>query len=159
MIFTFYLIRCLSSILFYSVLSCSIFPTTIGILQTSRWGLEVDEKLCVRGVTAENIFALGDCAVTGCAPTAQSASQQGKYLGRLFRDTKLEMRAVRDYPDFKFINKGSLAYLGDGKGFLMLSYLLLFYLLWYAVERLDLGTSHISKQVTLIVIFYNSACY
>ena len=87
-----------------------------GVTQSSRWGLEVDKKLCVRGVLAENIFALGDCAVTGCAPTAQSASQQGKYLGRLFRDTKLEGQAVLAYPEFKFVNKGSLAYLGDGKG-------------------------------------------
>ena len=61
-------------------------------------------------------FFLGDCAVSGCAPTAQSASQQGRYLGRLFRDTQLNEEFVEKYPDFKFVNKGSLAYLGDGKG-------------------------------------------
>ena len=112
--FLFYPISQLSCILLYSI--CPLVSTFVGTLQTSRWGLEVDEKLCVRGVKAENIFALGDCAVTGCAPTAQSASQQGKYLGRLFRDTKLDMHALRAYPHFKFVNKGSLAYLGDGKG-------------------------------------------
>ena len=62
------------------------------------------------------MWALGDCAVSGCAPTAQSASQQGKYLGSLFRDTKMDKEAIEAHPDFQFINKGSLAYLGDGKG-------------------------------------------
>ena len=62
------------------------------------------------------MWALGDCAVSGCAPTAQSASQQGDYLGSLFRDTKMDMEAIEARPDFHFVNKGSLAYLGDGKG-------------------------------------------
>jgi NADH dehydrogenase FAD-containing subunit len=62
------------------------------------------------------VWALGDCAVSGCAPTAQSASQQGDYLGSLFRDTKMDMEAIEARPDFQFVNKGSLAYLGDGKG-------------------------------------------
>jgi NADH:ubiquinone reductase (non-electrogenic) len=31
-----------------------------------------------------SIFALGDCSATSYAPTAQVASQQGAYLGKLF---------------------------------------------------------------------------
>ena len=84
--------------------------------QTSRFGLEVDKKLRVKGAPEGSVWALGDCAVSGCAPTAQSASQQGKYLGSLFRDTKMDKEAIEAHPDFQFINKGSLAYLGDGKG-------------------------------------------
>jgi hypothetical protein len=34
----------------------------------------------------------------------------------LFRDTKLQKEEIEKYPDFEFHNKGSLAYLGDGKG-------------------------------------------
>lgn len=68
------------------------------------------------GAPNRSVWALGDCAVSGCAPTAQSASQQGKYLGALFRDTNMDKAAMAAHPDFKFIDKGSLAYLGDGKG-------------------------------------------
>jgi NADH:ubiquinone reductase (non-electrogenic) len=88
----------------------------IGDTQSSRWGLEVDAKLKVKGVESDKIWALGDCAVCGLAPTAQTASQQGKYLGKMFRDTKLQIKEVEKYPDFSFKNKGSLAYLGNGKG-------------------------------------------
>lgn len=88
----------------------------LGAAQTSRFGLEVDKKLCVIGAPDRTVWALGDCAVSGCAPTAQSASQQGKYLGALFRDTNMDKAAMAAHPDFKFIDKGSLAYLGDGKG-------------------------------------------
>jgi NADH:ubiquinone reductase (non-electrogenic) len=84
--------------------------------QTSRFGLEVDKKLRVKGAPQGSVWALGDCAVSGCAPTAQVASQQGKYLGSLFRDTKMDEEAIAAHPDFQFVNKGSLAYLGDGKG-------------------------------------------
>lgn len=34
--------------------------------------------------TNGTIFALGDCTATSYAPTAQVASQQGAYLGRIF---------------------------------------------------------------------------
>jgi NADH dehydrogenase FAD-containing subunit len=84
--------------------------------QTSRFGLEVDKKLRVKGAPQGSVWALGDCAVSGCAPTAQVAAQQGKYLGSLFRDTKMDKEAIAAHPDFQFVNKGSLAYLGDGKG-------------------------------------------
>ncbi|EHA18034.1 NADH:ubiquinone oxidoreductase [Aspergillus niger] len=48
----------------------------------SRRGLAVNEYLVVNG--AENVWAVGDCAITNYAPTAQVASQEGAFLARLF---------------------------------------------------------------------------
>lgn len=48
----------------------------------SRRGLAVNEYLVVQG--AKDIWAIGDCAVAGYAPTAQVASQEGAFLARLF---------------------------------------------------------------------------
>ncbi|KAK9480993.1 hypothetical protein V1514DRAFT_323965 [Lipomyces japonicus] len=48
----------------------------------ARRGLEVNDYLVVNGT--EGIWALGDCAATKYAPTAQVATQQGQYLARLF---------------------------------------------------------------------------
>lgn len=48
----------------------------------SRRGLAVNEYLVVNGT--ENIWAVGDCAITNYAPTAQVASQEGSFLARLF---------------------------------------------------------------------------
>lgn len=48
----------------------------------ARRGLNVNEYLVVKG--AENIWAVGDCAVANYAPTAQVASQEGSFLARLF---------------------------------------------------------------------------
>ncbi|KAI9795428.1 MAG: NADH:ubiquinone oxidoreductase [Piccolia ochrophora] len=50
--------------------------------KNSRRGLEVNEYLVVKGT--ENIWAVGDCAISSFAPTAQVASQEGNYLARLF---------------------------------------------------------------------------
>jgi NADH:ubiquinone reductase (non-electrogenic) len=50
--------------------------------KNSRRGLEVNEYLVVNG--AENIWAVGDCAIANYAPTAQVASQEGAFLARLF---------------------------------------------------------------------------
>ncbi|CCE27541.1 probable NDE1-mitochondrial cytosolically directed NADH dehydrogenase [Claviceps purpurea 20.1] len=50
----------------------------------SRRGLAVNEYLVVQG--ARDIWAIGDCAVAGYAPTAQVASQEGNFLGRLFNN-------------------------------------------------------------------------
>lgn len=84
--------------------------------QISRFGLEVDQKLNVKGVSDGSIWALGDCAVSGCAPTAQAANQQGKYLGKLFRLTMLDREKLEQSPEFKFSYKGALAYVGGSKG-------------------------------------------
>ncbi|KAJ6073399.1 External alternative NADH-ubiquinone oxidoreductase [Penicillium canescens] len=48
----------------------------------SRRGLVVNEDLVVNG--AKNIWAVGDCAITNYAPTAQVAVQEGAFLARLF---------------------------------------------------------------------------
>lgn len=48
----------------------------------ARRGLNVNEYLVVKG--AENIWAVGDCAVANYAPTAQVAAQEGAFLARLF---------------------------------------------------------------------------
>ncbi|PHH75628.1 hypothetical protein CDD80_2211 [Ophiocordyceps camponoti-rufipedis] len=50
----------------------------------SRRGLAVNEYLVVQGT--RDIWAVGDCAVAGYAPTAQVASQEGNFLGRLFNN-------------------------------------------------------------------------
>ncbi|TFK70011.1 FAD/NAD(P)-binding domain-containing protein [Pluteus cervinus] len=51
--------------------------------QKERRGVAVDELLQLKG-TNGSIFAIGDCTATSYAPTAQVASQQGAYLGRMF---------------------------------------------------------------------------
>ncbi|RAK97141.1 alternative NADH-dehydrogenase [Aspergillus ibericus CBS 121593] len=48
----------------------------------SRRGLAVNEYLVVNGT--ENVWAVGDCAITNYAPTAQVAGQEGAFLARLF---------------------------------------------------------------------------
>ncbi|KAL2104543.1 hypothetical protein VUR80DRAFT_10349 [Thermomyces stellatus] len=50
----------------------------------STRGLAVNEYLVVQG--ARDIWAVGDCAVAGYAPTAQVASQEGAFLARLFNN-------------------------------------------------------------------------
>jgi NADH dehydrogenase FAD-containing subunit len=70
-----------------------------------------------------------DCS---CPPTAQAASQQGKYLGSLFRDeivnpkfnpTESGVKGGQDSPrttytkqPFKYVNYGALAYVGNSRG-------------------------------------------
>jgi NADH:ubiquinone reductase (non-electrogenic) len=48
----------------------------------SRRGLAVNEYMVVKG--AENVWAVGDCAVANYAPTAQVAAQEGLFLARMF---------------------------------------------------------------------------
>jgi NADH:ubiquinone reductase (non-electrogenic) len=50
----------------------------------SKRGLAVNEYLVVQGT--RDIWAVGDCAVAGYAPTAQVASQEGAFLARLFNN-------------------------------------------------------------------------
>lgn len=85
-------------------------------IQNSRWGLVVTPHMSVAG-TDGSVWALGDCSVTaGCPPTAQVAYQQGKYLGRLMRDTDLRPEAIDAHEPFKYEHGGSLAYIGSNKG-------------------------------------------
>jgi len=83
-------------------------------VQSSRFGLLVDKKFRVLGLN--NVWALGDCAVSGCGPTAQAATQAGTFLGRLFRDSGLDKDLIESAPDFVYKNKGALAYVGGSKG-------------------------------------------
>ncbi|CAK8985529.1 Probable NADH-ubiquinone oxidoreductase C3A11.07, partial [Durusdinium trenchii] len=70
--------------------------------QTDRRGLVVDECLRVRGTRPGEVFAVGDCAVSGKPPTAQVAYQQGKYLGRMFRLGKEHLITDPKSPPFKY---------------------------------------------------------
>lgn len=93
-------------------------------------GLLVDNHFHVKGTESlsllnnENnnnnntysVWSLGDCSLTGCPPTAQSAYQQGIYLGKMFRDTNFDANLIRQYPPFQYVNNGSMAYLGSSKG-------------------------------------------
>ena len=74
--------------------------------QTDMRGLKVDENLRVKG--ADSVYAIGDAALSGFAPTAQVAAQQGKHIGR----------AIRDGEDSKFDynHAGSLCCLGSDNG-------------------------------------------
>lgn len=55
-------------------------------------GLSVDDHLRVKG--ADNIFAVGDCALSGrLPPTAQVASQEGRFLARIFNQYADEMHS------------------------------------------------------------------
>ncbi|KAJ2013417.1 NADH:ubiquinone oxidoreductase [Coemansia sp. S85] len=94
-------------------------------VQTNGRGLLVDEYLRVKG--ARDIWAVGDCALSGYAPLAQVASQQGKWLAR--RLNSLATQAVREGKTdadmfglieeksrpFKYSSQGSLAYIGSEK--------------------------------------------
>lgn len=74
--------------------------------QDSRRGLVVDSYLRVKGV--DGVYALGDCAVSGCPPTAQVAAQQGKWLGRRLRDDEVE-----GAKPFVYQHLGTMAYVGN----------------------------------------------
>ncbi|KKK19426.1 hypothetical protein P175DRAFT_0432853 [Aspergillus ochraceoroseus IBT 24754] len=63
----------------------------ISAQKNSRRGLAVNEYLVVNGT--ENVWAVGDCAVTNYAPTAQVAGQEGAFLARLF-NTMAETDAI-----------------------------------------------------------------
>lgn len=88
--------------------------------QNSRRGLLVDEHLRLLG--AEGIFALGDCTgsflsprppcptdgltnvATNYAPTAQAASQQGKYLARVFQQLSKKEALLAELQEAKRLN-------------------------------------------------------
>ncbi|KII85333.1 hypothetical protein PLICRDRAFT_44604 [Plicaturopsis crispa FD-325 SS-3] len=103
--------------------------------QTNKRGITVDDHLRMAG-TGGSIFALGDCTSSSYAPTAQVASQQGAYLGRLFAQmAKQESLAAQlknakegvdpaeiqkqldkiKFRPFHYSHQGSLAYIGSDK--------------------------------------------
>ena len=69
-------------------------------------GLNVDSSLRVKGT--DGVYAIGDAALAGYAPTAQVAENEGKHVGRCIRDGV-------DKP-FVYGHKGSLVNLGEGNG-------------------------------------------
>jgi len=83
--------------------------------QSDRRGLVVDGCLRVAGTPPGEVFAMGDCAVSGKPPTAQVAYQQGKYLGRMFRFGNEESIMDPQAATFEYNHQGSMAYVGDGK--------------------------------------------
>mmetsp|Transcript_20910 Transcript_20910/g.23881 ORF Transcript_20910/g.23881 Transcript_20910/m.23881 type:complete len:556 (-) Transcript_20910:136-1803(-) len=74
--------------------------------QKDMRGLKVDPMLRVEGT--EGVYAIGDAALAGYAPTAQVAAQEGKHIGRAIRDGK-------DSP-FTYTHGGSLCTLGQNDG-------------------------------------------
>ena len=79
--------------------------------QSDMRGLIVDEDLHVKGT--DGVYAIGDRALSGFAPTAQVAAQQGKHVGR----------AIRDGEDSNFVynHAGSLCCLGSDNGIAQLA--------------------------------------
>jgi len=78
--------------------------------QSNPRGIEVDEYLRVKGAPANEVFAMGDCSVSGNAWTAQVGAQQGKYLARAFRDES----ANASLP-FSYDHQGTMAYVGKSE--------------------------------------------
>ena len=72
-----------------------------------RFGIPVNNFLRVEKTS--NVYAIGDCAYSNYAPTAQVAYQQGKYLADRFNS---------DFKNstFKYNHKGKTCYVGDGVG-------------------------------------------
>ena len=70
-----------------------------------KFGIPVNEYLKVENT--KNVYAIGDCAYSGNPPTAQVASQQGKYLANYFNNNF-------EGNEFKFKSKGQICYVGDG---------------------------------------------
>lgn len=83
----------------------------VALGQSDLRGLKVDEQMRVVG--AEDVYAIGDAALSGFPPTAQVAAQQGKHVGR----------AIRDGRDSEFVYRhaGSLCCLGSGNGIAQLA--------------------------------------
>ncbi|KAJ4391464.1 NADH:ubiquinone oxidoreductase [Gnomoniopsis smithogilvyi] len=76
----------------------------------SRRGLAVNEYLVVQG--ARDIWAVGDCAVAGYAPTAQVASQEGAFLAKLFNNmakTEAVEQSIRELSSSLNLKPGNAA--------------------------------------------------
>ncbi|AMD20296.1 HDL448Wp [Eremothecium sinecaudum] len=104
--------------------------------QGSTRGLAVDGYMMVKGTN--NIFAVGDNAFAGLAPTAQVAHQEAEYLTKLFdkmakipgfygelaeRKEKVDLLfEEHGFKPFKYVHLGALAYLGAEKAIADITY-------------------------------------
>ncbi|KAJ1452971.1 pyridine nucleotide-disulfide oxidoreductase-domain-containing protein [Pelagophyceae sp. CCMP2097] len=82
--------------------------------QANSRGLLVDSNLRVltsSGVS-DHVFAMGDCADSGLAPTAQVAAQQGRYLGRQLSAMGRHDTLAAALP-FEYNHSGSMAFVGN----------------------------------------------
>ncbi|KAI8972318.1 hypothetical protein BDB01DRAFT_845109 [Pilobolus umbonatus] len=126
--------------------------------QTLKRGLIVDDWLRMKGT--DDIFVLGDASATKYAPTAQVASQQGKYLARVFskfhrieylsslletaQDKKKVLRKLekaKDIKPFHYSHQGSLCYVGSDK----------------AIADLPLGPGNVASGGVATFAFWRSA--
>ncbi|KAF9434064.1 NADH:ubiquinone oxidoreductase [Entomortierella beljakovae] len=90
--------------------------------QNSPRGLIVDDYMRVAG--AKDMYAIGDCAFSKYAPTAQVASQQGKYLASVFEGlARLDDGESKKIQPFEYSHQGSLAYIGSDKAIADLPFL------------------------------------
>jgi len=74
---------------------------------TCKFGIPVNKFLRVKN--SYNVYAIGDCAYSKYAPTAQVAYQQGKYLANRFNNN-----FKTDY--FNYNHRGKTCYIGTGIG-------------------------------------------
>jgi NADH:ubiquinone reductase (non-electrogenic) len=124
-----------------------------------RRGIMVDTMLRVLGVSDGSVFALGDCAVSGLPPTAQVAYQQGKYVGRLFREGNygssssssqcLDNSSGKDIHDnktqwfpFVYRDQGSMAYVGGSRAVAQLKPIL-----WDKLDRTSIKRNTAASTV------------
>ncbi|KAH8552924.1 pyridine nucleotide-disulfide oxidoreductase-domain-containing protein [Umbelopsis sp. PMI_123] len=129
--------------------------------QTIRRGLAVDDWLQLNG--AEGIYALGDASATKYAPTAQVASQQGKYLARLFGQLAVcdhlqqelktmeegeekekkarKLQKAKAIKPFEYSHQGSLAYIGSDR----------------AIADLPFGGGNVASGGVATFLFWRSA--
>ncbi|KAI8355406.1 hypothetical protein B0O80DRAFT_42281 [Mortierella sp. GBAus27b] len=90
--------------------------------QKSPRGLIIDDFMRVVG--AQDMYAIGDCTFSKYAPTAQVATQQGKYLAKIFENlAKVEGGQNVLIAPFEYTHQGSLAYIGSDKAIADLPFL------------------------------------
>lgn len=90
------------------------FVESVDLLKEGRSQRLVIDEYCrvsdSKGNIVKNVFALGDCAVNGeraLPPTAQVAYQQADWLARSLNG--------KETGPFKYVHRGTLAYIGDHK--------------------------------------------
>lgn len=106
--------------------------------QSDMRGLKVDTSLRVEGT--DGVYAIGDAALSGYAPTAQVAAQQGKHIGRAIRDGI-------DTP-FEYKHAGSLCCLGQGNGIAQLSSKPASFDVWDAIGAPKVGPNGDQRAIT-----------